>query len=70
MIDYQAIIAQLREERRAAGAYRYGGMVPAYYCTALRAAIAALKECEACRDAADQAAEEQTKGATESEVMQ
>jgi hypothetical protein len=69
MIDYQAIIAQLREEHRAVGAYRYGGMVPAYYCTALRAAIEALKECEACRNAADQAAEEQMKGATESEVM-
>ena len=69
MIDYQAIIAQLREEHRAVGANRYGGMVPAYYCTALRAAIEALKECEACRNAADQAAEEQMKGATESEVM-
>ena len=69
MIDYQAIIARLREEHRAVGAYRYGGMVPAYYCTALRAAIEALKECEACRNAADQAAEEQMKGATQSEVM-
>ena len=69
MIDYQAIIAQLQEERRAVWAYRYGGMVPAYYCTALRAAIAALEECEACRSAADQAAEERTKGVAESEVM-
>lgn len=47
MLDYESILAALKDEK-AACQYAYGGMVPAFYTVALQKAILAIEECRDC----------------------
>lgn len=47
MFDYQGIIVKLEEERKECN-YRYNGMVPGYYISAIGSAVKALRECKDC----------------------
>lgn len=57
MLNYENIITALEEEK-AACQYAYGGMVPAFYAQALRAAILDIKECQNCAGEAERMADE------------
>lgn len=57
MIDYNKLLAELREEK-AACQYAYGSMVPAFYTYALQKAIEAIEECRDCAEEAGRMAKE------------
>lgn len=55
MINYDKLLAELREEK-AACQYAYGSIVPAFYVQALRKAIKDIRECRSCAAEAERMA--------------